>query len=106
MDAIQFKSFQSFQEKPYAHPFEAKVILKVNVHLLGLKRRTVKYLIAIAGPRVDPASSVLKMAGCKYPTVIENKRYLLEQLQSLVKEAIAMEAEFKYRGVQALQSKQ
>lgn len=72
------------------HPAEPKVVVE-----LSTKDLTPKYLsedqrltfLKLAGPRYDPNTDIVRMSCEKFPARAQNKRYLGDLVNSLIKEA-------------------
>jgi hypothetical protein len=94
VNAVHFTSYQTHYDKPFDVPQDRKVVLTVDVTKLGLDVDTLEYLKRVAGPRFSPVNNRLKIATTQFDNVLQNKRYLLEKLQHLVKESAALKKEF------------
>ena len=70
-----------------SHPVEKKVAVVVNVDALGLSEKEVRKLILLSGPRFDAHSRRLKMSHEGFPNANQNKKYLCDQLDTLIAEA-------------------
>jgi hypothetical protein len=90
LDAVEFKSFQTFQEKPFDTPLDRKVVLRIHARSLHVTKPELKVLKAIAGTRFNNATQMLKLVTMRHQTVAENKRELLELLYNLVSESKAI----------------
>ena len=72
------------------HPAEPKVVLEVSTndltprYLTAAQRRT---FVKLAGPRYNPQTGIVKMSCEKFGTRAQNKRYLGDQINLLIKEA-------------------
>lgn len=69
------------------HPVERKVVLSVKVANLKLTDTQRHKLLLLAGPRYHVDSDELIMSSEKFPQVKQNKKYVGDLLQSLLKEA-------------------
>jgi len=69
------------------HPAERKVVVEFDPQRLGLSDGELTKLIKLAGPRFNPSTSVIKMSCESFETAAQNKRYLGDLVDMLIKEA-------------------
>jgi hypothetical protein len=93
-EAVQFLSHQTFMEKPFDSPIDRKVALFVRVDALRLEPNALPYFQQLVEKRYNPNTRQLKLVTTRFPTVLENKRELLEKLYSIVQESNALAKEF------------
>ena len=72
------------------HPAETKVVVELcsndltPTHLTEEQRIT---LLKLVGTRYNPSNDIIRMSTEKFPTRAQNKRYLGDQVDSLIEEA-------------------
>ncbi|PHH80384.1 hypothetical protein CDD82_1793 [Ophiocordyceps australis] len=69
------------------HPAETKVVLQFEVKGLGLEPVQENKLRKLAGPRYNPVTDVVKMSCESFEHQAQNKRYLSDLAESLIKAA-------------------
>lgn len=77
---------------PYVHPNEFKVRMEVKTKDLGLSKEELETVKMIVGPRYDTTKGVIVMVSRKFDSRLDNKRYLVNVLETVVDEARKMNA--------------
>jgi len=71
-----------------SHPAETKVVLQFSpLDLSNLTPQQRDKLIKLAGVRYNPSEKLIRMSSEAFGTVTQNKRFLAEQVESLIAEA-------------------
>ncbi|KAI8342815.1 mitochondrial ribosomal subunit protein-domain-containing protein [Chlamydoabsidia padenii] len=83
-DIIKYKTYTYCGE---GHPVERKVVLSVKVSDLKLTSEQRHKFLLLAGPRYHVDTDELIMSSEKFPKATQNKKYVGDLLQSLLKEA-------------------
>ncbi|CEP18952.1 hypothetical protein [Parasitella parasitica] len=81
---LKFKSHTYLGE---GHPVERKVVLSVKVADLELNETVKHKLLLLSGPRYNVNTEELIMSSEKFPHRKQNKKFLIDTLQKLIKEA-------------------
>lgn len=81
---LKFKSHTYLGE---GHPVERKAVLNVKVADLGLNETEKHKLLLLSGPRYNVNTEELVMSSEKFPHRKQNKKFLIDTLQKLIKEA-------------------
>jgi small subunit ribosomal protein S35 len=69
------------------HPAANKVVVQFSPTDLGLTPVQRSKLIKLAGPRYNPSSDLIKLSTEQFDTQAQNKRFLGDTIQGLIKEA-------------------
>ena len=69
------------------HPADFKVSLMVKTDDLGLNEEELRIFQRMVGPRYNPGRKEVKLTCKRFPNRIENKRYLVYLLETLLAEA-------------------
>lgn len=69
------------------HPAANKVVVEFDPRDLSLSETANAKLIKLAGPRYNPSTKAIKLSCEKFDTQAQNKRFLGETIQNLIKEA-------------------
>ncbi|PLB50288.1 hypothetical protein P170DRAFT_463531 [Aspergillus steynii IBT 23096] len=72
------------------HPAENKVVMEVSTKDLApkyLSAEQLQTLLKLVGPRYNPNSEIIRMSCEKFTTKAQNKRYLGDLINTLIKEA-------------------
>ncbi|KAH8434951.1 mitochondrial 37S ribosomal protein mS35 [Aspergillus melleus] len=72
------------------HPAESKVVMEVSAQDLAPKYLTaaqLQTLLKLVGPRYNPNTDIIRMSCEKFTTRAQNKRYLGDLINTLIKEA-------------------
>ncbi|KAH3943005.1 hypothetical protein HBI56_101580 [Parastagonospora nodorum] len=85
--------YTSYLNEP--HPAANKVVVEFDPTDLSLPPKSVSKLIKLAGPRYNPGTSVVKLSCEKFDTQAQNKRFLGESIEALLKEAKDMTDDFE-----------
>lgn len=99
--SLVFETRRTIGMKPYEQGGDNKVILRADINSLALDPVVAKYVREIMGSRYNWASQNLRLVSRRYPTVAENKRHVVEMLQTAVLAASAMRdahGDFEQRG--------
>ncbi|KAI8637955.1 mitochondrial ribosomal subunit protein-domain-containing protein [Parasitella parasitica] len=81
---LRFKSHTYLGE---GHPVERKAVLSVKIADLGLNETEKHKLLLLSGPRYNVNTEELTMSSEKFPHRKQNKKFLIDTLQKLIKEA-------------------
>ncbi|KAL7329881.1 37S ribosomal protein S24, mitochondrial [Mucor circinelloides] len=81
---LKFKSHTYLGE---GHPVERKAVLSVKVADLGLNETEKHKFLLLSGPRYNVNTEELVMSSEKFPHRKQNKKFLIDTLQKLIKEA-------------------
>ena len=81
---LKFKSHTYLGE---GHPVEKKAVLSVKVADLGLNETEKHKFLLLSGPRYNVNTEELVMSSEKFPHRKQNKKFLIDTLQKLIKEA-------------------
>lgn len=85
--ADQILRFKSHTYVGEGHPVEKKVVLNVKVADLKLNDAEKHKLLLLCGSRYNVNTEELVMSSEKFPHRKQNKKYLLDVLNKLIKEA-------------------
>lgn len=69
------------------HPASRKVVVKFRVAHLDLDQAATLKLKKLAGPRYDPEKDIVRMSCESFETQAQNKRFLGQTIDTLIKEA-------------------
>ncbi|KAF2830861.1 hypothetical protein CC86DRAFT_464072 [Ophiobolus disseminans] len=78
-----------------SHPAANKVVVEFSPSDLSLTPVSRAKLIKLSGPRYNPSTDIIKMACEKFDTQAQNKRFLGQTIEALVKEAKDMKDNFE-----------
>lgn len=89
---LQFRFTTFFGED---HPSASKVVMRVDVRKLGLGEGELLKLKKLAGSRIDHNTQILKMSSERFNDPAQNRKYLSDTLDKLIKEAKDMTDTFE-----------
>jgi hypothetical protein len=69
------------------HPADCKVIMRAYVDQLGLEEDELNIFCKLLGTRYDSPQRMLKISANRFPERLENKKFLILQLEQLIEEA-------------------
>lgn len=69
------------------HPASRKIVVEFCPTDLGLTQPQVTKLIKLSGPRYNPNTEIVRMSCESFETQAQNKRYLGDTVQGLIREA-------------------